>query len=211
MITTENSNDIYVGSTTLTLKARLQKHECHYRTGIYCSSSEIIKQGNYKIILIKNFACDSKEDLEFEETRFQRDMVCVNKNLARLTDEEKKEYKKQYDFENKNEIREYKKQYYLENKNEINEKNKQYYFENKERLNEKNKQYYLENKNEINEKQKQYYFENKNEIREYQKQYYTDNKQKLTKKFTCECGGRYTQVNKLRHFKTDKHKKYFQD
>ena len=56
MIITENSNDIYVGSTIKTLKVRLQNHESKYRTGDrYCSSQEILKQGGYKIVLIKNF------------------------------------------------------------------------------------------------------------------------------------------------------------
>jgi len=141
MIMTENSNDIYIGSTIQTLKARLNKHESYYKTGIYCSSAEIIKQGNYKIILIKNFACDSKEELEFEETRFQKDMVCVNKILARLTDEEKRQNNKQN-----------KKKYYIENKQRINENKKKYYIENKQRINENKKKYYIENKERLNRK-----------------------------------------------------------
>ena len=89
MITTENSNDIYIGSTIQTLKIRLQHHETSYRADRYCSSSEIIKQGKYKIVLIKNFACDSKAELEFEETRFQKDMVCVNSQYGRGRMDEK--------------------------------------------------------------------------------------------------------------------------
>ena len=126
MITTENSNDIYIGSTIQTLKLRLQEHESIYRNGIYCSSQEIIKQGKYKIVLIKNFACNIKEELEFEETRFQRDMVCVNKQLARLTKDDIREYQKQYYINNKDDIREnqkqYVKQYYIENKQKLNQK-----------------------------------------------------------------------------------------
>jgi len=145
MITTENSNDIYIGSTIQTLKLRLQEHESIYRNGIYCSSQEIIKQGKYKIVLIKNFACNIKEELEFEETRFQRDMVCVNKQLARLTKDDIREYQKQYYINNKDDIREnqkqYQKQYYINNKDDIRENQKQYV-----------KQYYIENKQKLNQK-----------------------------------------------------------
>lgn len=114
MIITENSNDIYVGSTVQTLKERLQGHESRYRVALYCSSQEILKQGNYKIVLIKNFACNSKLELETEETKYQRDLVCVNKYRARITLEEKRQYKKQY-----------KKQYKINNREKINKKKRE--------------------------------------------------------------------------------------
>lgn len=90
---TENSNDIYIGSTVQTLKLRLHQHECKYRKGVYRSSQEILKQGNYKIVLIKDFACNSLIELETEETKFQKDFVCVNKKFARVTEEEKQQRK----------------------------------------------------------------------------------------------------------------------
>jgi hypothetical protein len=209
MITTENSNDIYVGSTTLTLKARLQKHECHYRTGIYCSSSEIIKQGDYKIVLIKNFACNSLIELELEETRYQKDLVCVNKKLARLTEDEKEVYQTKYYIENKEIIKQYQIQYRIENKDRITERQKKYDIENKDRITERQKKYYIENKDRLNERQKKYYIENKDEILEYRKQYNIGNKEKLTKKFNCDCGGTYQYRNKSIHIKTTKHINYF--
>ena len=196
MITTENSNDIYIGSTIRTLKKRLQEHETKYRNDIYCSSSEIIKQGNYKIVLIKNFACHSKTELEFEETKYQRDLICVNRRLGRLREDERKENKKQYYIDNKDEIRENQKQYRIDNKDKI----KQYRIDNKDEI----KQYRIDNKDKI----KQYRIDSKDKIRENQKQYYIENKQKLNQKFTCACGGRYLYRTKSRHFKSLKHNKY---
>ena len=119
MIMTENSNDIYIGSTVQTLTKRLEGHEAHFRIARYCSSAEIIKQGDYKIVLVKNFACDSKAELEFEETKYQKDMVCVNNNLARLTDEDRKQYDKQYNKQYIIENREKLKQYRIDNKDTI--------------------------------------------------------------------------------------------
>jgi len=78
MITTDNSNDIYIGSTIKTLKARLQGHESKYKVGVYCSSQEILKQGNYRMKIIRHFACNSKAELEIKETEYQRNYECVN-------------------------------------------------------------------------------------------------------------------------------------
>ena len=90
----DNTNgNVYVGSTIQTLKERLNRHKTNFRNGCYCSSQEILKQGNYKIVLIKDFDCNSLIELETEETKYQRNMVCINKRIARLTDEERKQNK----------------------------------------------------------------------------------------------------------------------
>lgn len=166
MIMTENSNDIYIGSTTQTIKRRLEEHESRFRQGIqYCSSQEILKQGNYKIVLIKNFACNSLLELETEETKFQKDLVCVNKVRARITDEEKKQYIKQYRIDNKETIKQQRKQYRIDNKESI----KQNSIDNRERA----KQYRIDNK----EKLKQYKINNKEKIKQQRKQYRQRKKQ----------------------------------
>jgi hypothetical protein len=46
---------------------------------------------------------------------------------------------------------------------------------------------------------------------EYSKNYYISNKEKITKKVSCECGGKYLSQNKTTHFKTQKHLKYIKD
>jgi hypothetical protein len=186
MIITENSNDIYVGSTIRTLKARLQLHESEYRTGVYCSSQEILKQGNYKIVLIKNYPCSSKLELEREETKFQRDLVCVNKHLARRT----------------------KKEWLEDNKEVISAKKKEYYIKNKEVISAKKKEYREQNKGAISAKSKEYNIKNREVISAKKKEYREQNKEKLYKKINCECGGKYIHVLKSTHFKTLKHQKF---
>ena len=122
MITTENSNDIYIGSTILTLTKRLQIHESEYRTGKYCSSQEILKHGNYKILLVKKFACNSLFELETEETKIQKSLICVNKHLARLTDDEKRQNQRKYRIENKESKKQYNNKYRIENKDRLTKK-----------------------------------------------------------------------------------------
>jgi len=54
-------------------------------------------------------------------------------------------------------------------------------------------------------------FQGKDELLNYQKNYYINNKDKIAEKFSCECGGKYTNINKATHFKTKKHLKYIKD
>ena len=44
--------------------------------------------------------------------------------------------------------------------------------------------------------------------KEYDKKRYIDNKDKIKEKYECECGGKYTCINKSHHFKTKKHIQY---
>jgi hypothetical protein len=61
----------------------------------------------------------------------------------------------------------------------------------------------------------QYYEQYKETIKLRTKQYYTQNKEQIrTKqcvKFSCECGGSYTYVNKIPHFKTIKHQDFINE
>jgi hypothetical protein len=50
--------------------------------------------------------------------------------------------------------------------------------------------------------------EYRNEHKEQKLKYRLDNKEKRSKKFVCECGGKYTHNDKATHFKTIKHLKY---
>ena len=60
--------------------------------------------------------------------------------------------------------------------------------------------------------QKEYRETNKEQILQQKKEYRETNKTKIleykNQKFDCECGGKYTQNNKLRHLNTQKHKDY---
>ena len=43
---------------------------------------------------------------------------------------------------------------------------------------------------------------------EWNKKYYEKNKERLTNKIVCECGGKYSTINKSSHMKTKRHKKF---
>jgi hypothetical protein len=102
-----NTGRIYIGSTCKTLEERLGEHEQNYKyylngTYRYTSSFDIINDNNYRIELIKNFACKNRRELEHEEGRHQLEamadesIACVNKYVAGRTKEEYRAHKREY-------------------------------------------------------------------------------------------------------------------
>ena len=166
------TGDIYIGSTTQTLKDRLSGHKTPSNT---CTSKGFI---NPIIVLIKDFPCNTREELEAEERVFVKEVNCVNKQIPGRTNRE-------YRLDNKDRLKEYR----LDNKDKIKQRNKQYSLKNKDKI-------------------KQYYLDNAEKKKENDKQYRLDNAEKIKEKFNCECGGKFTRQNKIPHFKTKKHIKF---
>ena len=203
-IRSHQTDKVYVGSTTQVLSVRMGGHRANfklYNNGggtNYVSSFELLTYDDAYIELIELYPCNSKTELDRGEGVYIRQMDCVNKNIAGRTMAE-------YYQDNKEQLTERQKQYYQDNKEQI----KQYYQDNKEKLAERHKQYYQDNREEI----KQYYQDNREQIVERKKQYYQDNREQIAernkKKFSCECGGKYTYINKATHLRSKKHQKYF--
>lgn len=112
-ITSPHTDKCYIGSTTESLTRRLNTHFIRYKndatTKRKISSIEIIKCGDAKIELIKDFPCNSKRELEQEETKYillDRDN-CVNKNLPCKL--EQKIYRREYKLKNIEKIKEQRK------------------------------------------------------------------------------------------------------
>ena len=188
-----NTGNMYIGSTCCALSRRLAQHKSDYNKGKNeVASFDIIKEGNYQIVLIENVPCNNKEELLRRERYYIENMNCVNKVVPLRTDKE----------------------YYEDNKREILEKNKQYRKTNKDIISEKSKQYREANKDHLQEWHKHYYEDNKEKIIEKVKEYYEVNKQKISerkmKPFQCQCGSIVRIGDKGQHFKTKKHIAYLE-
>jgi hypothetical protein len=210
-----NKGNQYIGSTTQSLSQRLGGHKADYKrflegkTTLQISSFNILSEKNFEMILIEEFPCENKNQLERRERYFMETMECVNMRKPAQTREEMIEYNKQYrQQENKEERKEYAKLYWEENKEEIKEKHKQYRQENKEKIKESSKQYYEENKDKRKEYQERYWEENKEKITDKNKLYWEENKEKQTTVTKCECGGHYQHRSKAIHFKSIIHTTY---
>jgi hypothetical protein len=73
-----NENDIlYIGSTTIALSQRMALHRqlAHVRTSRFYSAMRELGIKNFSIKLIKDYPCDSKEELEAEEYRVMQELL----------------------------------------------------------------------------------------------------------------------------------------
>ena len=125
---------VYIGSTCEPILARrLASHVGHYKcylkgTYPYVSSFDILQSGNYDIVLIESYPCNSKDELHARERYYTNNIDCINKikGQGMLNELGRKGYDKQYS-----------EQYYKQNKDKKKEKFKAYYNDNKDKLNEK--------------------------------------------------------------------------
>ncbi len=133
-----NEEMVYVGSTIKTLSQRMSNHRAAYKNKRFVSSHTIFdKYGmeNCKILLLENYPCNSRDELNKREGEYINQLVCVNKLVAGRN-------KKEWYEDNKEHIREYKKAYVDANKEHIQE----YRDANKEHKKEYNKMYREKNK-----------------------------------------------------------------
>jgi calcineurin-like phosphoesterase family protein len=131
-IISQNTDKIYIGSTTKHyLSTRLAHHKCVYnkwKKGEHhkITSFDIIQFDDCKIILIENYPCNTKEELEAREYHHikENNDLIVNSHMPSRTkkkyEEEHKEHletkRKQWREENKEHLKEYKKQWAIKNK-----------------------------------------------------------------------------------------------
>ena len=182
-IVDKTNGNIYIGSTCEKLVRRLSKHVSSYK--VYCrnkkdytSSYEILKNGDYEIILIESFPCKGKDELHKQERYHIDKTKCINKNNPTRTKEDDKLYHKKY---------------YKDNKNIIKEKHKLYNEVNKEQEAIRHKKYYSDNKGIILKKNQEHYKKVKDE---------------LLKTIECVCGGSYCKMSSQRHLRTSKHQSF---
>jgi hypothetical protein len=171
-ITTYPQGDVYYGSTIQPLFKRFNQHKYIWS----CKSRELfIKYGidNIKIVLIKSFSCNSKEELEIEEGLFIKENKCLNIKIPRRPLDEIKEKIKEHYKANREDILKKVKKYKEENKEKI----KEHYKANREEILKKKKKYRETNREKVLKQKKEYRERNKEKIKEAHKKYYEDIKE----------------------------------
>mgnify|MGYP003679851819 CR=1 FL=1 len=188
-IISPHTDKCYVGSTTKDrLSNRLAHHRSDFKNGKNTTSSKyILELGDYEIVLLELFPCNSKDELHARERHYIETLDCVNKQKPLRS----------------------KLEHYQDNKDIIIQKCKEYYQANKDDIKEYKKEYQLKNKDKIKEIQKEYYQDNKDKLKEKQKEYRLQNKDKFKEinkvKITCECGCLIRKSNILKHKQSKKH------
>jgi hypothetical protein len=188
IIQSPNTDEVYVGSTTETLKERFRRH-IHPSNEI--SSKIIIDEGDATIELLEEIKVIDKDELRFYEQQYielYKD-IAVNEVCAFGIDRKERSKKR-----------------YEEKKDEILEKNKEYFKKNKEKISKKQSQRIecpcggIVRKSGISEH---------NKSQKHQK-FLIDGIAK-NKSIVCPCGGRYTHIHKVSHSKSKKHQKYLEN
>ena len=215
-IFTENSNEIYIGSTA-DFKSRKSNHksQCNnennknYNYKIYQTIRANGGWNQWKMIQIGKRDNITKRDAEQIEEEYRLDLkATMNTCRAYRSPEVEKEYYKEYRENNKEDLKEYIKEYRENNKEKIKEQSKEYYQNNKEDRKEYIREYYQNNKEKIKEHKKEYRENNKEDLKEYRREYRENNKEKLNEKHECECGGKFTIKHKSTHEKSKRHCEY---
>tara|TARA_R110000782_G_C14526324_1_gene381754 strand:+ start:75 stop:566 length:492 start_codon:yes stop_codon:yes gene_type:complete len=128
--------EIYIGSTT-NMRKRKSNHktDCHNENTFYkkynCYKYEFIRNNggfeNWDMIMIEEYNCNSKRELEKRERYWIDELKPVLNSIKSFTTkEEQKKCRKEYCETNKKKIKETTKQYKEKNKETLKNKNKEY-------------------------------------------------------------------------------------
>jgi hypothetical protein len=201
-IVSYQTDKIYIGSTCQKyLSSRLQTHRYNFKSWkdgkfTYISAFEIMCYDDAEIILLENYPCETKYELEARERYYiVNEANAVNKNIPTRNDKDYYEDKKATILENCRKWRERNKEkikeYFLSNKEKLSEKKKEYRLKNKDKIAEyaeRNKEkwsayrkkYTEKHKEEILVKAKTYRDNHKDEISEYMKDYRDNHKDEIS-------------------------------
>jgi hypothetical protein len=223
-IVSSETDQVYVGSTTKTLKRRLTGHKSKYNLYLknehhYITSFDILKFSDAKIMLIHEGLFDTKDDLRRLEGQYMLATEhCVNKCIAGRTATERleaniehlKRIQKLYRELNKEAIKQRNKVYHENHKDEHKQYKKEYYTLNKERLSKERHNYYEQNKEHIKEQVKRYAKDNAEAIKErcnnYRRIHQDRIKEQKGQVIECPvCKTTYTNGHKSRHERTIRH------
>lgn len=96
-IVCDTTNKVYYGSTTKKyLSSRLNTHKHAYLNNLNSYTSRyVLEGGNYSIILVENYPCNSKDELHQRERYYIENNNCVNRVNPYISNIEKIENKKQ--------------------------------------------------------------------------------------------------------------------
>jgi hypothetical protein len=173
-IVNEEGKEVYIGSSCQPLYKRWYQHKqdskrrSHFN--VYKHIEECGGFEKFRIILVEEYPCENKKQLERREgEHIKRINPVGNRFVAGRT---QKEYNKLYREQNREGINERRREYYDENRDRINERRREYHEQTCNHINERRRKYYEENRDRINERKRKYYEENRDRINERKRERY---------------------------------------
>jgi hypothetical protein len=159
----------YYGSTINELRVRLGGHKqaATFRPYRVYQHINDIGWDKVKIVLIEAYPCTSRDELNRKENEYiaahKSDPLCLNNNLAFLTEEQRKDYKRRHTEEHKEELAEYHRKKRTGNA-DVAVYQRQYRDANKEKLQAQKRAYYTAHKEEDNARCRERYYANRERI-----------------------------------------------
>lgn len=197
------NDDIYIGSTCSPLKKRLNRHTneaTHQPCPVHRYYNNLGWE-HVKIVLIEEFPCESKMELERQERKWIEELKpTLNKNIPTRTQRERnlqphiQQKNAEYRATHKERIKQVSKEYYKKNKEDLKAKNSQRRNMNKDEYNRNRRE-----KRAMNRKEKQ---SSKTKEERYQQR---------QEKIQCECGCEVSKSNFARHSKSHLHQQWLQN
>ena len=134
-LVSNETDDIYVGSTVQSLYKRKHSHKSSYKRWmgakpVYMTSYELVKYDDCDIILLEECNCDNKIQLHARERYWIEKLNCVNKIVPTRT-------RKEYNNCNREKISKERKEWYVLNKVKVCQNTLKYYYDNREKIREK--------------------------------------------------------------------------
>ena len=210
-LVSNETDKVYIGSTCQRLlSSRFSGHKTNYKSWLdgnfpYVSSFDILAFDDAQIVLVENFPCQDKYELEARERYYIENNNCVNKHTPTRSKKEWTEInwehvqKQQKEWrENNHEHKlEYCKKYYQCNREEFLAKCKIYRDTHKEQKRERDKRYKETHREHI----QQYLEKNKERINGFKKE-----------QLVCDfCGGSISRSGIARHKKTKTSQSYMKN
>ena len=183
-IVNDCDDEIYVGSTTRTLCERM----AHHRFDAKRANSRVYKKfsvlgvEHFRIILVENFSCNSKEELCAREEHWRTQLNATLNTQSCHTGIDDKTYKAQWYEQRKDDINKARKEHYANNKDEFLQKNKEYREKNREKVLEQKRRCHHANREKCNEKSRLYREAHKAEVAESKKAWYEVHKDEINSK-----------------------------
>ena len=146
--------NIYIGHTTNFTKRKQHHKEATYSTTksnkqydrkLYKTIRDNGVWGDWKMIIIKDFPCETRREAESEEQKYMTEIggtlnmihSCRNQKQYREDNKEViKEYQKQYNEDNKEHLSDYRSKYRADNKEKQKQWQQQHRVDNKEKIKE---------------------------------------------------------------------------
>lgn len=172
-ITSDETEKIYIGSTTCELSKRLGNHNYDFKKWKkgkkrYMTSFEIIKFRDAKIELLEDYPCQNSQELLEREKEYINEYEDVVNKVAPIVTAEERAQKKHH--------------YYKKNQKHLYKKSRQRIEKNPEKQIAYLKEYYNNNKAKLLKQQQEYAENNKEKIKQYKKEYYIKHREAIKRK-----------------------------